>query len=250
MEWYHILAVLATGLAAGFINTVAGGGSSITLPMLMFLGLPPNVANGTNRIAILLQSLVGVGVFRQSQVFRFSEGWRLSVPSALGALAGALVAVEVSDDLMRWIITGIMAAMLFLVIFKPEAWIKKQAGETPVKNGKWQYVIFFLIGFYGGFIQVGVGFLLLAGLVLGSGLDLVRANALKVMIVLVYTVIALVVFWSSNQVNLWMGLLLGAGSMAGAYAGVRFTIRGGAVYVRYFLIVMLLVMILKLAGAF
>ena len=250
MEWYHIIAVLATGLAAGFINTVAGGGSSITLPMLMFLGLPANVANGTNRIAILLQSIVGVGAYRKSRVFRFSEGWRLSVPSALGALAGALVAVEVNDDLMRWIITGIMVGMLFLVVFKPEAWIKKQAGEAPVKTGKWQYVIFFLIGFYGGFIQVGVGFLLLAGLVLGSGLDLVRANALKVMIVMVYTVIALGIFWSNNQVHLWMGLLLGLGSMAGAYAGVRYTIRGGAVYVRYFLIVMLLVMILKLAGAF
>ena len=250
MEWYHIIAVLAVGLAAGFINTVAGGGSSITLPMLMFLGLPPNVANGTNRIAILLQSVVGFGTFRNSKVLNLNFGWRLSVPSAIGAFIGAFVAVEVNDELMRWIIIFIMVAMLMLVIFKPEAWIKHNEGESVAKTGWWQYIIFFLIGFYGGFIQVGVGFLLLAGLVLGSGLDLVRANALKVMIVLVYTVIALIIFWANNQVHLWMGLLLGAGSMAGAYAGAKFTIKCGSKYVRYFLIVMLVVMILKLLNVF
>jgi uncharacterized protein len=250
MEWYHIAAVLAVGLASGFINTVAGGGSSITLPVLIFLGLPPNVANGTNRIAILLQSIVGVGTFRKNKVLRLNDGWRLSVPSALGALAGALIAVEVSDEFMKWVITAIMFAMLLLVVFNPEAWVKQQAGEITAKTGLGQHIIFFMIGFYGGFIQVGVGFLLIAGLVLGSGLDLVRANGLKVMIVLVYTVIALAVFWTNNQVHLGMGLLLGAGSMAGAYAGAKFTIRGGAVYVRYFLIVMLIVMILKLLNLF
>jgi uncharacterized membrane protein YfcA len=250
MEWYHIIAVLAVGLSAGFINTVAGGGSSITLPMLMFLGLPPNVANGTNRIAILLQSMVGVGTFRNSKVLNLNIGWRLSVPSAFGALIGALLAVEVNDELMRWIIIFIMVAMLMLVIFKPEAWIKHNEGESVAKTGWVQNITFFLIGFYGGFIQVGVGFLLLAGLVLGSGLDLVRANALKVMIVLVSTVIAVIIFWANNQVHLWMGLLLGAGSMAGAYAGAKFTIKGGSVYVRYSLIVMLVVMILKLLNVF
>lgn len=250
MSWYHIIAVLAVGLAAGFINTVAGGGSSITLPMLIFLGLPPNVANGTNRIAILLQSLVGVGTFGKNKVLKLNEGLRLSIPSAVGALAGAFAAVEVSDEHMRWIIIAIMLAMLLLVIFKPEAWIKKQAYETAAKTGWMQYAIFFCIGFYGGFIQVGIGFLLLAGLVLGSGLDLVRANALKVLIVLVYTIIALAIFWANAQVHLGMGLLLGVGSMAGAYAGAKFTIKGGAVYIRYFLMIMLIVMILKLLNVF
>jgi hypothetical protein len=250
MEWYYVITVLAVGLAAGFINTVAGGGSYITLPMLMFMGLPANVANGTNRIAILLQSLVGVGTFSRSKVLKMKEGWRLSVPSALGALAGALLAVEISDTHMRWFITGLMAVMLLLVIFNPEAWLKQQAGVATAKTGWLQYLVFFLIGFYGGFIQAGVGFLLLAGLVLGSGLDLVKANALKVLIVLGYTIIALTVFWSNSQVHLGMGLLLGTGSMAGAYLGARFTIRGGAVYVRYFLIAMLAIMILKLLNIF
>lgn len=250
MEWYHIIAVLATGLAAGFINTIAGGGSSITLPMLMFLGLPPNVANGTNRIAILMQSLAGVGTFRQKKILNLNEGWHLSLPSALGALAGAFTAAEINEQVMRWFIIALMAGMLLLVIFKPEVWLKQKAGSVQAKTGWLQYIIFFLIGFYGGFIQVGVGFLLLAGLVLGSGIDLVKANALKVMIVLVYTLIALVVFWSNHQVHAGLGLLLGTGSMAGAYLGAKFTIRSGVVYVRYFLIIMLVIMILKLLSIF
>lgn len=250
MPWYQILAIVATGIAAGFINTVAGGGSSITLPMLMFLGLPANVANGTNRIAILLQSIAGAGTFKKDRVLSLAEGLKLAWPSAAGALTGALIAVEINQDVMKWLIVAMMIAMLLLVIFKPEVWIKKQAGESIPKTGFFQIVIFFCIGFYGGFIQVGVGFLLLAGLVMGCGHDLVKANALKVLIVLVYTIIALCIFWANNQVNLVMGVLLGSGSMLGAFAGAKFTIKGGAAYVRYFLIATLLAMILKLIGLF
>jgi uncharacterized membrane protein YfcA len=250
MLWYQILIVLITGIVAGFINTVAGGGSSLTLPVLMFMGLPPNVANGTNRVAILLQSIAGVNTFRTNKIITFREGHRLIWPSVAGALAGALIAVEISHEVMKWFIVAIMAGMLLLVIFKPETWVRKQSGIRTGNPGLMNQVIFFLIGFYGGFIQVGVGFLLLAGLVVGCGFDMVKGNALKVLIVLVYTVISIVVFWTSNQVDLGMGLLLGAGSMIGAYAGAKFTIRGGVVYIRYFLIIALVAMILKLCGIF
>src|SRR5690606_6182895 len=125
---------------AGFINTVAGGGSSITLPVLVLVGLPPNVANGTNRLAILLQSLVGVSTFRNNKVLDMGLGWRLSLPSALGALAGALVAIRVSDEAMRVVIIALMVGMLLLVIFNPEAWVKRQARDVVAKTGPWQYL--------------------------------------------------------------------------------------------------------------
>lgn len=250
MPWYHILILISTGIAAGFINTVAGGGSSITLPMLIFLGLPANVANGTNRIAILLQSIAGVGTFRKNKVITLGEGGRLIWPSAAGALAGAVVAVFTGQEVMKWLIAAMMTGMLLLVIFKPEVWIKSRSVDVVPKSGSLQIVIFFLIGFYGGFIQVGVGFLLLAGLVMGCGFDLVKGNALKVLIVMVYTLIALLVFWAKNQIDLLMGLLLGAGSMLGAYIGARFTIRGGAVWIRYFLIIAISAMILKMIGLY
>jgi uncharacterized protein len=250
MNLWHIILILLVGVVTGFINTIAGGGSSITLPLLMFLGLSPTMANGTNRIAILLQSIVGVGTFRKNKVMTFGEGWKLALPSAAGALAGALVAVKMNEEVMKWFVIAVMAGVLLLVIFKPEVWIKDHAQTARARNKTLQIFIFFGIGFYGGFIQVGVGFLLLAGLVLGCGHNLVKGNALKVLIVLVYTIIALVIFLAHSQANIGIGLILGCGSMLGAWLGAKFTIKGGAVYVRYFLIVALIAMILKLAGIF
>jgi uncharacterized protein len=250
MDFLHIIIILIVGVVSGFINTIAGGGSSITLPLMMFLGLSPNMANGTNRIAILMQSIVGVGTFRKNNVMTFSEGWKLALPSAAGALAGALVAVKVNEEVMKWFVIAVMAGVLLLVIFKPELWIKDHAQTARAQNKTLQILIFFAIGFYGGFIQVGVGFLLLAGLVLGCGHNLVKGNALKVLIVLVYTVIALVIFLAHSQANIGIGLILGSGSMLGAWLGAKFTIKGGAAYVRYFLIVTLIAMILKLTGIF
>jgi uncharacterized protein len=250
MNLWHIILILIVGLASGFINTIAGGGSSITLPLLMFLGLSPNMANGTNRIAILMQSIAGVGTFRKNNIMTISEGWKLALPSAAGALVGALVAVKVDEDLMKWFVIAVMSGVLLLLIFKPEVWIKDHAQSARAQNKYLQMLIFFGIGFYGGFIQVGVGFLLLAGLVLGCGHNLVKGNALKVLIVLVYTIIALVIFFANSKVNIGIGLILGCGSMLGAWLGAKFTIKGGAVYVRYFLIVALVAMILKLSGIF
>ncbi len=248
MEWYIFIALAGAGLVAGFINTVAGGGSIITLPLLIFIGLPSNVANGTNRISILFQSLIGIDTFRKNKVVSVREDFRLSIPAGLGAALGALIAVRINPDVLKWVISGLMILMLMMVLFNPDAWVKQKAGAVSAKPTVLQNLIFFLTGVYGGFIQVGVGFFLLAGLVLGCGYDLVKANAVKVLIVFVFTVISLVIFFFSSQVNILAGLSLACGSMAGAWAGAKFTIRGGSGYVRYFLIATLILMILKLFG--
>lgn len=250
MEWYHILALLGTGLAAGFINTNAGGGSMLTLPLLMFLGLPANVANGTNRVAILLQNIIGVHTFRQQKVLDYSSDYRLAIPAITGALAGALFAVEIEVKLLEEIIAALMVVMLFIVVLKPEAWVKERAGAVNPKPTSWQYVIFFFIGIYGGFIQMGVGFFLLSGLVLGCGYNLVKANAVKVFIVLIYTIFTLGIFMFHGQINWLAGLILAAGNMAGAWLGVHLSVKGGAKYVRYVLILALVIVILNLFGVF
>ena len=248
MEWYYLIGLAGIGLITGFINTLAGGGSALSLPMLMFLGLPANVVNGTNRIAILLQSIVGVNTFRNKKVLQLKSDYHLSIPAIAGSLIGALVAVEINEQLLRKIIAGLMVIMLLMVVFNPDAWVKGQAGKTTTKPTIIQYVIFFLIGFYGGFIQMGVGFFLLAGLVLGCGFDLVKANAIKVLIVLLFTVFSIGIFFMHNQINLTAGLILAVGSMTGAWIGAHFTIKGGAKYVRYVLIVAMIIVILNLFG--
>lgn len=250
MEWYLILALIGTGIAAGFINTTAGGGSMLTIPLLMFIGLPANVANGTNRIAILLQNVIGVQTFRKKKVLDLKTDYKLAVPAVLGSIFGALIAVEMNVDLLKKIIAGLMVVMLLIVVLKPDVWVKERAGLSLAKPTLLQYIIFFLIGVYGGFIQMGVGFLLLAGLVLGAGQNLVRANAIKVLIVLIYTIFSLGIFIYNKQVDMVAGLILAAGNMFGAWLGAHFTVKGGARYVRYVLIGAMVIVILNLFGVF
>ena len=250
MEWYLVLALIGTGLAAGFINTTAGGGSMLTLPLLMFLGLPANVANGTNRIAILLQNVIGVNTFRQKKVLHLKSDYKLAIPAIIGSIIGAFFAVEINPELLKKIIAGLMVVMFFIVVLKPDVWVKERAGATLAKPTVLQYLIFFVIGLYGGFIQMGVGFFLLAGLVLGCGQNLVKANAVKVFIVLIYTVFSLGIFVYHKQVDITAGLILAGGNMAGAWLGAHFTIKGGAKYVRYVLIAALIIVILNLFGIF
>lgn len=250
MEWYMVLALIGTGLAAGFINANAGGGSLLTLPLLMFLGLPANVANGTNRVAILLQNVIGVRTFHSEKILKISTDYRLALPAIAGAIIGALVAVEINVQLLEKIIAGLMVVMLLLIVFKPEVWVKERAGEVNPKPTILQYFIFFFIGLYGGFIQMGVGFFLLVGLVLGCGYDLVKANAIKLFIILMYTIFSLAVFMFNGQVDWVAGLILAAGNMAGAWLGAKFAVKGGAKYVRYILILSLVIVILNLIGVF
>ena len=250
MEWYMILALIGIGLVTGFINTLAGGGSALSLPMLMFLGLPANVANGTNRIAILLQSIVGVNTFHRKNVLDYKTDYKLTIPAVIGSLIGARFAVEINEAALEKVIGALMIVMLLMVIFKPEVWVKDHAGKVEAKPTILQYIIFFFIGFYGGFIQMGVGFFLLAGLVLGGGYNLVRANAVKIFIVLIFTIFSIGIFIVHKQVDLMAGFILAIGSMAGAWLGAHFSIKGGAKLVRYVLILAMIGVILNLFGVF
>ncbi|MFV0268228.1 MAG: sulfite exporter TauE/SafE family protein [Draconibacterium sp.] len=250
MEWYLVLALIGTGIAAGFINTTAGGGSMLTLPLLMAIGLPANVANGTNRIAILHQNIIGVSTFKNKHVLDLKTDYRLAVPAVAGSLVGALFAVEMDVDLLKKVIAGLMVVLLLVVVLKPEVWVKEQVGKVEAKPSVMQYIIFFGIGLYGGFIQMGVGFFLLAGLVLGCGHNLVHANAVKVFIVLIYTAFSLGIFIFHKQIDIVAGLILAAGNMLGAWLGANFAVKGGAKYVRYVLILAMIIVILNLFGVF
>ena len=248
MEWYLYPAIIAVGIFAGFINTLAGSGSLLTLPLLMFLGLPATVANGTNRVAIFLQNVVAVKSFRNQEVFRYSEGIWLALPAAAGSFIGSMVAVHFNEKILSAFIGGLLVVMFFLILLKPDRWIKSMAGTIDPSPKLSRIVIFFLIGIYGGFIQAGVGFFLLAGLVFSVGADLVKANALKVFVILIYTAVALVVFFINGQVNIKIGLVLATGNMIGAWLGSRSAVRGGPKFVRGILLFAILVSALKLFG--
>ena len=236
MNWFHYLALVAAGFGAGYINTLAGSGSLLTLPLLIFLGLPAPVANGTNRVAILLQNVVGVTSFHRRGVLDAKAGAWLAIPAIAGSVIGARLAVEIDESVMRTTIGVLMLVMAVVILVRPKRWLEGREDRQRSGFGWVQFVVFFAIGVYGGFIQAGVGVFLLAGLVLGAGLDLVRANAVKVFVVLCFTVFALGVFVLHDQVRWDLGLVLALGNMAGAYVGARMAVERGVAFVRWVLV--------------
>ena len=250
MEWYKYLLLIAGGSIAGFINTLAGSGSLVSLPILISLGLPATIANGTNRVAILLQNVVGVSSFKKKDVLDIKGVLYLGIPATLGSIIGANIAVNLNEELMRRVIGVVMVAMLAVIIIKPKRWLSGVLDTIGSKLKWWQVILFFFIGIYGGFIQAGVGIFLLSGLVLGIGYNVVRANAVKVGIVLFYTIFSLGVFIYNGQVNFLFGLILAIGNMLGAWLGTQVAVEKGAIWIRRLLIVIVIISAANLLGLF
>jgi len=240
--------LILAGLFAGFINTLAGSGSLITLPLLMFLGLSPHQANATNRVAIFFQNAVAVRNFKQQKLINLKSSLYMLLPALIGALVGASLAIKVNEEVLNFFIGALLFVMFFVILLKPDKWVKAQAGKVDEKLTFWQIIIFFGIGVYGGFIQAGVGFFLLAGLVLGVGYDLIKANAIKVLIVLSYTTVALIIFIWSGQVNFLYGLVLAVGNASGAFIASKYAQAIGVKYIRYILLATILIAGIKVFG--
>jgi uncharacterized membrane protein YfcA len=232
MDATIVLLLLGGGLAAGFVNAVAGGGSVITLPILMFSGLSATEANGTNRIAILMQNIGAVAGFRKGGALEIRPLLPLLPATLVGAVAGAWVATEIHPDAMRKVFAGVIVLVALSVLVKPSKWL---GGGSSRLAEPWRSLAFLGIGFYGGFIQAGVGFLLLAGLVLGGGLGLVRGNAAKLFLTLLYTPLTLLLFAQANQLHWAEGAVLGAGNVVGALLATFFAVKKGAGWIRWVL---------------
>jgi uncharacterized protein len=247
---FHYVTVMVAGLAAGFINVLAGNGSLISLPALIFIGLPPGVANATNRVSIVFQNLVGGTSFHRQGKLDARGARMLSVPMVLGSTVGAFLAVDVNDEVFRQVLAVAMIVMLALMLLKPERWI---AGKPGVVNNRLtlaRFITFFAIGVYGGFLQAGVGIFLLVALVLEVGYDVVRANAVKVVVTLASAVVSLAIFSANLKVDWTAGLVLAAGSMVGAWLATRFASDKGAAWVRWFVIVVVATSATQLLGVF
>ena len=248
MTWLTVAALIVSGVFVGFINTLAGGGTIISLSLFMFLGLPANIANGTNRVAVILQNLTSAYEFRRKKVLDFKKANKLAIPTMLGAILGAQIASDINEAVFRKAIGVVMIVMMYFILTKPSQWLKGTEAllEKPVS---WiQILIFFVIGVYGGFVQVGVGYFILAGVVLGAGYNLVKANAIKVWIVLLYTPLALIVFILNDQVRWDYGLIHAIGNIIGAFVASRFAVSWGVNFVRWVVIVVIVIFSSDLLG--
>ncbi|MCP4000207.1 MAG: sulfite exporter TauE/SafE family protein, partial [Gammaproteobacteria bacterium] len=216
--------VFTAGILAGFINTLAGGGSLLTLPILIFLGLPTAVANGTNRIAIIAQCAFAAAGFKKKGVSDFKLSLLFSAPAITGAIIGAYFAVDISDILFKRVLAVIMLFVLGLILWNP----RYGSGSNSSSLGRRQLItamiVFFFIGIYGGFIQVGVGFIIIAALTTITKFNLVVTNSHKVFVAGIYTIFALIVFAFNGKVCWEIGLCLAAGMGLGGWIGSHWAV--------------------------
>jgi uncharacterized membrane protein YfcA len=237
------LVLILGGAAAGFINALAGGGSAITIPILTeMVGI--NTANGTNRIAIFLANLTAIAGYQKGEAVPWRRLSVLIIPTVIGAAAGAWLSTVTPPDVLRNVFAGVLLLVAVSVVLRPSRWLDEREA---VLHEPWRSIVFLGVGFYGGFVQAGVGFILLAGLVLGAGMNLVNGNAAKVVLIAAYSPIAILLFARASQVDLAVGAVLAVGQMSGAWAGSRLAVLRGASWIRWVLVVAAVVAAARLA---
>ena len=249
MEAWEYILLTGVGLIAGIINVIAGGGSLLTLPTMILMGIPAPIANGTNRVAILAQNITAVSAFRSKGLSNFKMSISLALCTIPGAIAGALCGAIIPGALFNRILAVIMIAVVILMAAK-----KKQSNTQPTTVERPQsrnrliigHLCMVFVGFYGGFIQAGVGFLIMATLNQVMRLDLVHVNMHKVFIVGTFTIVALIVYLSKGKVWWLPGIALAIGNSAGGWIGSHLTITKGEVFVQRCLYIALIAMALKL----
>jgi hypothetical protein len=241
------LILFGVGTVSGFMNVVAGGGSSLTLPALIFLGLDSTVANGTNRIAVILQNVSAIYAFKRENYSQFKLSWKLSIITLPGTIAGAVFALSIGDELFEKILGVIMIGVIIsMIVPNPSVKTDNNLNKIP-----WTvHLSMFGIGFYGGFIQVGIGFMIMAALQYLMKLNLVIVNMHKVFIVLILTIPAFIIFLVSGNINWQFGISLAIGNAFGAWWAAKLSIRKGESFIKTILIITVFIMALKLLDVF
>jgi len=250
MEWYVYPLAIVAGIVAGVINTLAGSGSLVTLPMLVFLGLPSNIANATNRVGVVIQNIVGVTTFQRSGKLNLNNSLWLVLAALPGGLLGAWAASRLGEAQMDIVIGAVMVIMFFVILLQPEKWLRQHSAVEDGRPKWWILLLFAAIGFYGGFIQAGVGVFILAAMVLGLNYSLAHANAIKLMIVLVVTAAAMLVFTSGGLIHWGFGLLMAVGQSIGAWGAARFATsnKNANIWTRRLLMAVVVISVLEFFG--
>ena len=244
-----LIAVLG-GFAAGIINTLAGNGSAITLGIMTeLMGMAPNVANGTNRVGIMMQGITSTYSFIKNGKLNLQHSkWPLTI-SIVGAIIGVIVAVNVSNEQFHAVFRYLLVIMLFVILIKPKRWFR-EANTNAILSHPMSLPIFLVLGFYGGFIQMGMGVVFLAATVLIMKYDMISANVLKTFIVASYTILALLIFHFTGFVDWKIGLTFGIGQAIGGYLAAEFASKypKAQIYAYILLVIMVILAILSTFG--
>lgn len=242
------IVLIISGILVGFINTLAGGGTVVSISLFMFLGLPPVIANGTNRIPIIFQTLTAVFLYQKKKMIDWGKGIKLSIPIVLGNISGAFLANFLPGNIFSYLFAVIVLLFGFSMIFDPNRWIRENKALQIKPVSIIQYLTYFFLGIYGGFAHVGIGYMFLGMLVLVSGYDLIKANVFKIVFVMCSVPFSLIVYASQGHVDWGAGLIHAIGNVIGAYIGVRFAIKKNISFIRYIVLSLVFLVILQLLG--
>ena len=238
--------LIIVGMLAGVINTLAGGGSLLTLPVLIFMGLPPNVANATNRIGIAFQALIGTAGYRSKGVSNFPFNIYLGISALIGSLIGAQIAVDIKGETFNKLLAIIMLFVVAVIVFKPKASSLQLPERLTGKYLFYAIIGFFFIGIYGGFINAGIGFVIILFLNNVNRLSLIKTNATKVSLVFIYTCGALALFAYNGKVDWSTGFVLAIGTSMGAWWSSRWSVDKGEGVIKIAMVIMVSLMSIKL----
>lgn len=244
LELWEYALLIGAGIVGGALNIMAGGGSVLTVPAMIFLGVPGPIANGTNRIAILAQNITATVTFLRNGVGNVKRCLTLSLCALPGAALGAYVGASLSSDHFNTVLAWVMVGVLVLILSdkKPTA----TNTNTAPRNLLWGHILMVGAGFWGGFIQIGIGFILMPIMHRVMGLSLVETNAYKSFIILAYTLVALVIFAQTSELYWLIGAILAVGNSLGGYLGAKLSIVKGDALIKKVLVATISIMVVKL----
>jgi uncharacterized protein len=254
MTWTpaHLAIAIAGAFICGIINALAGNGSVITLTILTsVLGLPGVIANGTNRVGVLMNAIGAMTGFAGKRKMDYRLHIQYILPVVVGAVFGIMVATKVSSEQFMWVFKFLMVVMLIVIITNPERWLIAHAGKSSMP--KWlEWPSMLILGFYGGFIQMGMGIFYLAVLVLVARLPMIESNTIKAISVGTFTLIAVIIFGFSGMIVWSIGIVMGIAQFAGGWLAAHYAskIPGAAKYAYYVLLLAVSLSILKLFNIF
>ncbi len=231
--------LIISGIIVGFINTLSAGGTAISISIYLLLGLPIDVVNATNRIGVLIQTFSSSVTYHSNKVLEYKRALKLTIPTVIGAILGARLAIHVTEDTIRYTLSVMLLVMVFFLFYNPTKLQQDDSKKLEKGINIWMLLVFLLIGFYGGFIQVGTGFFFMMAGVWGIGYGIVKTNAMKVFIMFFYTIASIVIFAQKNIIRWDYGLLHGLGCIVGSVIGSVLGVKKGAGFVKWVSVVVI-----------
>lgn len=230
------LILIISGLFVGFINTLSAGGTAISIALYLALGLSPSEANATNRIAVLLQTSLTVPLFARKGYLKQTHLFHLAIPTMIGALVGAVLSIILPEMLFSYFMGLSLLIMLVFLFRSTKKFDEDDSSKTQNGINLIQYLTFFGIGVYGGFVQVGTGFLLMAAGSMLLGYNIIKTNAVKITVMALYTIVAIIVFWSEGNIQWQIGLIHSIGTFIGSFIATKLAFKKGGRFIKWVII--------------